>query len=229
MTQVADGDDAASVTSLAQRAERGQPQVQPRARATSPALERGPARAGRRPRPGGAPVSCRKTSSRVGPRSARSLTRIPSRRSSAAASSISSRPSRGAGIVSRSGRSSGSGSPQPTRVSASSSELALGGVRELDLEDLAADALLELVARARGDHPAVVDHRDPLGELIGLLQVLGGQQQRGAPALEVSDRMPRSGCGCAGRARWSARRGRGSGAASAGSRHRSSRRRIPPE
>ena len=28
------------------------------------------------------------------------------------------------------------------------------------------------------DHPAVVDHRDPVGELVGLLEVLGGQQQR---------------------------------------------------
>ena len=70
------------------------------------------------------------------------------------------------------------------------SELALGGVRKLDLEDLAADLFLELVPRARGDHPAVVDHRDPLGELVGLLQVLGGQKQRGALALEVSNRIP---------------------------------------
>jgi hypothetical protein len=66
---------------------------------------------------GGAPVSCRNTSSSVGPRSASSLTPTPAPRSAEAASSISSRPSRGAGSVSWSKRSPGSGSPQPTPAS----------------------------------------------------------------------------------------------------------------
>ena len=64
--------------------------------------------------PGGAPVSCRKTSSSVGWRSPMSLTPICARRSPAAASSTKWSPSRGAGRVRRSGRSSGCGSPQPT-------------------------------------------------------------------------------------------------------------------
>ena len=67
---------------------------------------------------GGAPVSCRKTSSSVGRRSPRSLTAISARRSAEAASSIISRPSRGAGSVSCASRSPGSGSPQPIPASA---------------------------------------------------------------------------------------------------------------
>jgi hypothetical protein len=67
---------------------------------------------------GGAPVSCRNTSSSVGRRSPRSLTAIPALRSADAASSIISRPSRGAGSVSWASRSPGSGSPQPIPVSA---------------------------------------------------------------------------------------------------------------
>ena len=36
--------------------------------------------------------------------------------------------------------------------------------------------------RALGDHPAVVDHRDAVGELIGLVEVLRGEQHGGADA-----------------------------------------------
>jgi len=67
---------------------------------------------------GGAPVSCRNTSSSVGRRSPRSLTAISALRSAEAASSIISRPSRGAGSVSCASRSPGSGSPQPIPASA---------------------------------------------------------------------------------------------------------------
>ena len=69
---------------------------------------------------GASPVSWRKTSSSVGRRRPMSLTPIPARRSSAAASSTRTRLSRGAGRVSRFGRSSSSGAPQPTRRSAAS-------------------------------------------------------------------------------------------------------------
>ena len=67
---------------------------------------------------GGAPVSCRNTSSSVGRRSPRSLTAISALRSAEAASSIISRPSRGAGSVSWASRSPRSGSPQPIPASA---------------------------------------------------------------------------------------------------------------
>ena len=56
----------------------------------------------------------------------------------------------------------------------------VGSVLDVQLEHLAADAVLELVGRALGDHGADVDHRDAVGELVGLLQVLRGEQQRRA-------------------------------------------------
>ena len=53
--------------------------------------------------------------------------------------------------------------------------LALPRTRQLDLEDLAAHAVLELAARTLRDHPSMVDDRNLIGELVGLLQVLGGE------------------------------------------------------
>jgi hypothetical protein len=38
------------------------------------------------------------------------------------------------------------------------------------------DRRLQLPGRSLGDHPAVVDDRDPLGELVGLFQVLRAEQ-----------------------------------------------------
>ena len=53
-----------------------------------------------------------------------------------------------------------------------------------DLDALAADLRLELVGRAAGDDLAVVDDRDRVGQLVGLLEVLGRQQERRALADE---------------------------------------------
>jgi hypothetical protein len=49
-------------------------------------------------------------------------------------------------------------------------------LRDHDLDALAADLCLELVGRAVGNLPAVVDHHDVVGEAVGLLQILSGQQ-----------------------------------------------------
>ncbi len=76
------------------------------------------------------------------------------------------------------------------------------------LEDLPPGARLELVRRSGRDDRAVVDDRDVVRELVGLLQVLRGEQHRGAVRDELRGSCPRPRCGCAGRARWSARRGR---------------------
>ena len=46
------------------------------------------------------------------------------------------------------------------------------------LQDLAADAILELVPGSLRDHLPAVDDGDPVGQLIGFLEVLGGQQDR---------------------------------------------------
>jgi hypothetical protein len=68
--------------------------------------------------------------------------------------------------------------------------VALSDVEQFDLEDLAANAVLELVARSLGDHAAVVDHGDLVRELIGLLEVLRRQQNRRAFAAQVADDRP---------------------------------------
>ena len=46
------------------------------------------------------------------------------------------------------------------------------------LQDLSADAVFELVPGSLRDHLPVVDDGDPVGQLIGFLEVLGSQQQR---------------------------------------------------
>ena len=59
-----------------------------------------------------------------------------------------------------------------------------------DLDPLAADLRLELVGGAAGDDPAVVDDGDLVGELVGLLEVLGRQEQRVALAHLAADHVP---------------------------------------
>ena len=68
--------------------------------------------------------------------------------------------------------------------------VALGGAGQLHLQDLPTDAILELVAGPLRDHPPVIDHRDPVGELVGLLEVLGGEHDRGALADELPHDRP---------------------------------------
>jgi hypothetical protein len=58
------------------------------------------------------------------------------------------------------------------------------------VEVLAPDLGLELVGAPGRDHPAVVDHGDLGGELVGLLQVLGGQQDGGAVGDQLADHVP---------------------------------------
>ena len=87
-------------------------------------------------------------------------------------------------------RSPGSGSPQPTPASDGLRLVALSGAGQLDLEDLPAHAILELVAGPLRDHPPVIDHRDPVGELVGLLEVLGRQHDRRPLADELAHDRP---------------------------------------
>ena len=61
-------------------------------------------------------------------------------------------------------------------ASAATAAVACAAVVQPDLEALAADAVLELVGRALGDDAAVVDDRDPVGEAVGLVEVLRRQQ-----------------------------------------------------
>ena len=61
---------------------------------------------------------------------------------------------------------------------------------EADLQLLAAGVLLELARRALGDHAPVVDDDDPVGEPVGLVQVLGGEQDRRPSRDQALDRVP---------------------------------------
>ncbi len=49
---------------------------------------------------------------------------------------------------------------------------------------------LELVGGALGDDPAAVEHADPVGQLVGLVEVLRGQQDRDAVGDQVADDLP---------------------------------------
>ena len=51
---------------------------------------------------------------------------------------------------------------------------------QLQLQGGAADRRLQLVGGALGDLDAAVDDRDPVGELVGLVEVLRGQQDGAA-------------------------------------------------
>ena len=63
-------------------------------------------------------------------------------------------------------------------------------VEQPDLQGPRADPGLELGAGPLGHDPAVVDHRDLLGKLVGLGQVLGGDQHRGTGRGDLADQFP---------------------------------------
>ena len=76
---------------------------------------------------------------------------------------------------------------------------------------------------------AAAEHDDLVGEPVGLLEVLRGEQERGAVVDQAARSRPTSRRGWPGRGRWSARRGRRPGAGRRRQAARSSRRRMPPE
>ena len=63
-------------------------------------------------------------------------------------------------------------------------------VGDVELDDVAADPVLQLVRRARRDDEALVDDDDLVGELVGLLEVLRREQQRRPLADELADDGP---------------------------------------
>ena len=78
----------------------------------------------------------------------------------------------------------------PTRSRTSRARAALVGVGHADLDDRVAHARLEGRRRALGDHTAVVDDDDVVGETVGLLEVLGRQEEGGALADQLLDDFP---------------------------------------
>src|SRR5579884_4530042 len=68
----------------------------------------------------------------------------------------------------------------------------IASVRDGQFEPLAADTGLQVVGGSVGDDAPLIDDGDAVGELIGLLQVLRGQQDGGAIGSKVADNLPHS-------------------------------------
>ncbi len=67
------------------------------------------------------------------------------------------------------------------------------GPQGAHLQDLGAGGRLELVGGAGGDDLAVVEDDDVVGELVGLLQILGGEQHRDAVGHQPAHHAPQVG------------------------------------
>jgi len=63
-------------------------------------------------------------------------------------------------------------------------------VGEVQPDMAAGDESLELVRGALGDQPSMVEERDPVGELIGFLQVLRGEEDRDPAGHQIADDLP---------------------------------------
>jgi hypothetical protein len=69
-------------------------------------------------------------------------------------------------------------------------EFLIGPLSQLHLQRRVPHRGLQLIGCALGDLAAPVDHRDPPGELIRLVEVLGGEQDRAALSDQAADRVP---------------------------------------
>ena len=79
------------------------------------------------------------------------------------------------------------------RLGADGLEDVLDGAVDADRDDVAGDLALELVGRALGDDPAVVDDRQPVGQRVGLLEVVGREEDRRARLAQAADLVPHPG------------------------------------
>src|SRR5262249_9172114 len=59
--------------------------------------------------------------------------------------------------------------------------------------DVSGNPALELVGRALGDDASVVDDREPVAQRVGFLEVVRGDEHRGAVVAQRSDRVPEVG------------------------------------
>jgi hypothetical protein len=104
----------------------------------------------------------------------------------------------------------------------------IGGVSQLDTEAFGADLGFEFPRGAPCHHHAVVEYGDLVGERVCLLEVLGGEQDRGPLARKSSDDLPQGPA-----ATWIEPGGglveKTTGGAASRLAARSSRRRMPPE
>ena len=131
------------------------------------------------------PVLATKTSSSVGSTRSSDSTRIPA--------SSSARTTLATSLAPRSSSTSSRAVLRGQDAAEVAADLlgALGrAVGEPDLEVRLADLGLERGRRALGDDPPVVDDPDPVGELVGLLEVLGGEEDGRALAVQRRDLLP---------------------------------------
>ena len=135
------------------------------------------------------PVKVRNTSSRLGRRTSTDVIATP------AASSSRSRPGSTlapSGTRKRAERSSTTSSVAPPE--------ALGdrrdppGLAGADQHEIAGDPPLQRIGRALGDDAALVDDEDAVAQRIGLVEVVGGEEQRGAVlGVQAADVLPEVG------------------------------------
>ena len=64
------------------------------------------------------------------------------------------------------------------------------GIGEVEPDVAAGDAALQLGGGSFGDDPALVEHRDPVGQLVRLVEVLGGEQDGDPGRGELADDLP---------------------------------------
>ncbi len=76
------------------------------------------------------------------------------------------------------------------RPSPRQEKLVAGEIVAAQLQPLPADPSLELPRRAGGDDAPGIDQRQPVRQLVGLLQILRGQADGDAAGDEVADRLP---------------------------------------
>src|SRR4051794_683443 len=63
-------------------------------------------------------------------------------------------------------------------------------IEQANLHGARSDRRLQLAGRALGDYLAAVDHRDAVGELVGLLEVLGAEEDGGPRGGKRTDDVP---------------------------------------
>ena len=87
------------------------------------------------------------------------------------------------------------------RVQTPERTLVAGVVGELEPHDLRTESGFQLLGRTAGDDATVIEHRDGVGELICLIEVLRGEQDGDALRDEAGVPRPRAARGCVGQVR----------------------------
>jgi hypothetical protein len=64
------------------------------------------------------------------------------------------------------------------------------GIGEVESDVAARDAALQFGGGSFGDDPALVEHRDPVGQLVCLVEVLGGEQDGDPGGGQRADDLP---------------------------------------